>query len=117
MPAKYPKDLAGHVRSQLMAQKRPCPPLAVLEELFEVLYFASLKSEEAERIYCRIAFVRRSNPDPNPPERKVKDRWGHFALDQELPVTVSNIAKLSKAADPWVSTLAVDTNPKGKLRI
>jgi Probable sensor domain DACNV len=117
MPAKYPKDLASQVHSQLGARKTPRPPLAVLAALFEVLYFASLKSEEAERISCRIAFVDRSNPDPNPPKWRPKDRWRHFALDEEVPFNVRNLVKLSKAVDPWVSTLAVDTNSAGELRI
>jgi len=117
MPARYPKDLARHIHSQLEARKIQSPSLAVLATLFEVLYFASLKSEEAERISCRIAFVDRSNPDPSPPERRTKDRWWHFALDEEIPFTVRNLVKISKAVDPWVSTLAVDTNSDGELRI
>jgi hypothetical protein len=114
---RYPKDLAKHVHSQLVARKTQCPPLAVLVTLFEVLYFASLKSEEAERISCRIAFVDLSNPDPDPPERTVKDRWQHFALADDVPFIVRNLVKLSKAVDPWASTLAVDTNSEGQLRI
>ena len=55
MPSRYPKDLASHVHSQLVSSKAPSPSVAVLVTLFEVLYFASLKSEEAERISCCIA--------------------------------------------------------------
>ncbi len=117
MPARYPKDLAKHVHAQLAAHKISGPAVAILENLFEVLYFASLKSEEAERISCRIAFIDRSNPDPDPPERKVADRWRHFVLEEDVPFTVRNVVKLSKAVDPWVSTLAVDTNSDGDLRI
>src|SRR3984893_3266756 len=117
MPARYPKDLASRVHSQLGAKKISSPPLNVLVALFEVLYFASLKSEEAERISCRVAYVDRSNPDPNPPERIVKDRWQHFPFDEDVPFNVRNLVKLSKAVDPWVSTLAVDANSAGELRI
>ncbi len=117
MSARYPKDLAIHVHAQLRNRQVQAPPVAVLAKLFEVLYFASLKSEEAERISCRIAFIDRSDPDPNPPERKPKDRWRHFKLDEEVPFTVRNLVKLSKAVGPWVSTLAVDTNSDGELRI
>src|ERR1700722_20946775 len=98
MPARYPKDLARRIHLRLGTKEKP--PFPVLVALFEVLYFASLKSEEAERITCRIAFVDRSDPDPNPPERRVNDRWHHFALGEELPFTVRNLAKLSKAVDP-----------------
>lgn len=117
MPRQYPEDLARHVNSQLRAKKTIPPAFGVLRVLFEVLYFASLKSEEAEKITCRIAYVDRSNPDPDPPERIVKDRWQPFALDQDVSFTVRNLVKLSKAVDPWVSTLAVDTDSNGELRI
>lgn len=115
MPPRYPKDLARHIHSRLGNIKKP--PLPVLAALFEVLYFASLKSEETERISCRIAYVDRSNPDPSPPPRIRNHRWRHFTLDEEVPFTVRNLAKLSKAVDPWVSTMAVDTNSDGDLRI
>jgi hypothetical protein len=96
--------------------ERP-PDLATLEKLFETLYFASLKSEENQPISCRVAFISRHNPDPNPPERIVADRWKYFALSKDLPFTVRNLVKLSKAVDPWNSTLAVDSEVEGKLRI
>jgi hypothetical protein len=112
MSARYPADLAKHV-----ARRISFPPLAVLVELFEVMYFASLKSEEAESISCRVAFVKREDPDPEPPGRKVKDRWQCFALKNDLPFTVRTLVKISKAVDPWTSTLAVDTDSGGQLRI
>lgn len=116
MPAKYPKDPAVHVHSQLNTTKAT-PAVGVLATLFETLYFASLKSEESERISCRIAFLDRSNPDPKPPERIPEDRWGHYALNAPIPYNVRNLVKLSKAVDPWASTLAVDTDSNGKLQI
>src|SRR5436309_1750342 len=42
----YPKDLADAVFSDLMNRTLPTPPLAALCELFEGLYFASLRTEE-----------------------------------------------------------------------
>jgi hypothetical protein len=47
----------------------------------------------------------------------LNDRWQSFPLDQDLPFNVRNLVKLSKAVDPWVSTLAVDTDSRGELRI
>lgn len=118
MPEHYPSDLAKRCHAQLLRRFRSeCPPLSVLDQLFERLYFASMKREEAASVTCRIAFVKRTNPDPNPPERIVKDRWRHFPLSQDLSFTVRNLVKLSQAVDPWSSTLAVDTNSKGELKI
>lgn len=118
MPQHYPRDLAKRCHAQLFRRFRSeCPPLSVLEQIFERLYFASMKREEAESVTCRIAFVKRTNPDPNPPGRIVKDRWQHFPLSQDIAFTVRNLVKLSQAVDPWSSTLAVDTNSRGELKI
>lgn len=117
MPASFPVDLASHVHAQLTHRKQTPPSTKVLTRLFETLYFASLKREETQPISCRIAFIDRKRPDPHPPERIVPDRWRFFPLTKELPLTVRNLAKMSTAVDPWGSTLAVDANSKGQLRI
>lgn len=117
MSASYPKDLARHVHAQLVLRKEKPPALPVLEKLFETLYFASLKREENQPISCRVAFMNRRNPDPKPPRRIVADRWKCFALSNDLPFTVRQLVKLSKAVDPWGSTLAVDADEEGRLRI
>jgi hypothetical protein len=117
MSASFPADLAGHVHAQLTQRKESPPSAKTLTRLFETLYFASLKREETQPISCRIAFISRTRPDPDPPERTVPDRWRSFPLDDDLPLTVRNLVKLSTAVDPWGSTLAVDTNSEGKLRI
>jgi hypothetical protein len=117
MPASYSKNLARQVHLRLTDKDGTQPPLDVLEQLFEVSYITSLKCEEGEPVSCRIAFVDRANPDPSPPPRIKDQRWRHFPLEQDLPLNVRNLVKLSKAVDPWSSTLAVDLDAKGGLRI
>lgn len=117
MSRSFPADLASHVRSQLVSRKEQAPPLGVLTTLFETLYFASLKREESQPITCRIAFVDRKRPDPDPPSRVVPDRWQCFPLAHDLPLSVRNLVKLSSAVDPWGSTLAVDVDADRGLRI
>jgi hypothetical protein len=117
MSAKYSKDLARLVRDYLETKEEHPPTLAVIEKLFEVMFFASLQREEAQLISCRVALVNRDKPDPDPPERIVADRWSYFPLSEELPFTVSNLVKLSQAVDPWGSTMAVHADSDGKLSI
>jgi hypothetical protein len=117
MSAHYTQDLARRVRKYLAERGEKPPSLAILDKLFEVLFFASLHREEAQPISCRVAFIDRRNPDPRPPRRIVANRWNYFQLSKELPFTVSNLVKLSQAVDPWGSTMAVHTNSAGKLRI
>ena len=117
MPSRFPGDLASHVHSHLVAREERPPSVKVLTSVFETLYFASLKREEGQPISCRLAFMDRKRPDPHPPERIVAHRWQCFALANDLPLNVSNLIKLSTAVDPWGSTLAVDADSKGGLRI
>jgi hypothetical protein len=117
MPASFPKDLAAHVHRQLVSRHENPPSAKVLTKLFETLYFASLKREETQPISCRVAFIDRKRPDPKPPTRIVSDRWRCFPLADDLPLTVRNLVKLSTAVDPWGSTLAIDADSHGKLRI
>jgi hypothetical protein len=117
MPAKYPSELAQHIHAQLLLRHKKPPSLRILTNLFEVLYFASLKREETQSISCRVAFIDRTNPDPKPPKRVVADRWQCFPLSVDLSFSVRNLVKLSKAVDPWGSTLAIDADADGELRI
>ena len=117
MPRSFPADLAKHIHAVLAKRVQRPPSQVVLTKLFETLYFASLKREEDQPITCRIAFVDRVHPDPDPPERIVADRWQCFRLAQDLPLDVRNLVKLSSAVDPWGSTLAVDADSRGDARI
>src|ERR1700687_1553656 len=110
--ASYPENLARHVHSQLVARKERPPPVKVLTRLFEALYFASLRREESQFVSCRVAFIDRKRPDPDPPERIVADRWQFFVLADELPLNVSNLVKLSTAVDP----LGIDSRGGRRLR-
>jgi len=115
--ARDAANLAQHVRSYLSSKSEAPPTLEVLAQLLETLFFASLRHEESQPTLCRVAFIDRHNPDPSPPQRIVADRWKFFALSKDLPFTVPTLVKLSQAVDPWGSTLAVDTDRKGRLRI
>ena len=115
MPSSDIHKFAVLVRRELRRLGDNPPSLSVMVELFKAMYFASLRHDEAEPIACRIAFIRRSNPDPNPPRRIVADRWNIIRLSSVIALDVSNLVKLSKAADPWASMLAVDVDRNGEL--
>jgi hypothetical protein len=103
----YAYSLAELVHKELLREREISPPIATLFRLFETMYLASLRREESTPISCRIAYISKSRPDPDPPERIVADRWCWTPLRKEIPLTVDNLVKLSEAVDPWASTLAV----------
>jgi hypothetical protein len=114
----YPKDLANAVIKHLRHEGKLGGFLPEhIEQLLEVMYFASLKREEAQAITCRIAFVSLENPDPKPPKRILADRWRCHKLDESLPLNVRNLVKISRAVDPWAACLAVDVDMEAQLRI
>src|ERR1700741_1275575 len=79
------------------------PPIDVLNELFGVLFYTSLKTEEARSIKATITFIDPNNPSPVLSNRKLEYGWRHVKFDEQVPLTVKNLVKLSKAADPWSS--------------
>jgi hypothetical protein len=117
MTERYAADLAKLVETYLVSKREKPPQIEILEKLFETLFFASLRREETQLTTCRIAFISRRDPDPEPPSGVVADRWKYFALSQDLSFNVSSLVKLSQAVDPWGSTLAVDTDSQDRLRI
>jgi hypothetical protein len=105
--SKSPGHLAGAVGSILRRRGLPCPSRAVLSRLFEVMYFASLLTEEGQPITFETVFLDPSNPDPNPPLRIRPERWQYLPLGAPLPLDVPNVVKLAKATDPRSSSLVV----------
>lgn len=106
MEANSISDLVATVHRNLK-REGASPGLKVLTKLVEVVYFTSLKSEEGRPVQVRIALVDPRNPDPDRPPGPNPDRWKIAKLANVIPLTVSNLVKLSKAADPWSSCLAV----------
>jgi hypothetical protein len=89
------------------------PGVRALTEFFKVVYFTSLKTEEGKPLQLRVALVDPDNPDPERPPAPRPDRWKVTRLNKRLPLTVPNLIKLSKAADPWSSCLAAFYDANG----
>ena len=119
MEHSKPQDLAILVQNKLILAKNnlPIPDIAVLEDLFSCLFYTSMCKEESDLIRVTVTLIDPQNPDPNPPELIVSERWSYVAFDQPIPMTTKALAKLSKAADPSSSSLAVYYDVKGKLYV
>src|SRR5438067_5698164 len=113
----FPKDLAEAIHSELELRGTDSPGLKVLTDLFETLYFISLKTEELQPITCYIVYLSSENPDPKPPGRIVKDRWSYIHFTKPIPLTTSNLVKLARASDPRTSSFAVYHDKEGNFFI
>lgn len=113
------KDLSALVQKKLKGAKikYPEPNEEVLNKLFEILFFTSLKTEEGQFIKVTVTLIDPNDPDPSPPQRIVADRWEYVKFKEPLELSVKNLVKLSKAADVWSSSLAVYYDSKNNLTI
>lgn len=102
-----PRDLAETVYKELSARKLPSPDQTVLSELLEVMFYASLRTEESQPIMFDIVYLDPENPGPKPPQRITYDRWQSVRLKEPIPFTIRNIVKTARASDARTSSLAV----------
>ncbi len=119
MENSRPNDLAVLVQHKLRLTKSSStlPELKVLEDLFDCLFYSSMCKEESELIRVTVTFIDPKNPDPAPPRHIVPERWSCVAFDHHVMMTTKSLAKLSKAADPASSSLAVYYDEKGCIYI
>lgn len=114
-----PKDLALHVQEKLQHSNLslPAPPLTVLEELFECIFFTSMRTEESDLVKVTVTVIDPTNPDPKPPRKVVPERWSSIKFNSPIELSIKALVKLSKASDPSSTSLAVYYDEKGKLFI
>jgi hypothetical protein len=113
--SSYPKDLAALVYSELQRRRAGPPILEVLVDLFEVMYFASLKTEETMPVVFHIVYIDPDRPDPKPPERLVHDRWSCVKLGSPIPLRSRDFLKIASASDPRTSSFSVFSDAFGQL--
>jgi hypothetical protein len=100
----YPRDLAGTVHSELLRRTAGPPPLDALVELFEAMYFASLKTEESKPVAFHLVYVDPQKPDPKPPKRLVHDRWSYVKFGSAVLLRTADFLKIARASDPRTSS-------------
>jgi len=116
---KKPRDLAQYVYDRLQTNTidHDINNLETLIELFECLFYASLHSEEGDLIRVAITFFDAENPQLKIHKFEPTDKWRYISFEKPLPLNVNTLVKLSKAADPWSSSLAVFYDENSKLFI
>src|SRR6267378_416198 len=112
-----PRDFALAVHSELVNRKTSPPPLDVLVELFESMYFASLKTEESKPVLFHIAYVDPERPDPKPPKTMIHDRWSCVRLSPPIALNSASFVKVAPASDPRTSSFAVHHDMNGRLMV
>ena len=102
-----PFDLSTAVATALKRAGRPVPRDQTLNDLFGLMYYASLHTEEGAPIRFAVVYLDPGNADPDPPPYPPKDRWTCTSLEAPLPWDMATVVKLSRATDPRGSSFAV----------
>lgn len=112
---QYPFDLARLVAIHVEKTAGRALDEAVLVRLFEVLYFASLRTDEGRQTLCTVNFVDAADPAGGESPPKIANHWTAFPFSHPLPLDIRAITKLARAADPEVASLNVYADAAGEL--
>jgi hypothetical protein len=111
-----PHDLATYVYGRLKNEKSKLT-LDVLSRIFQILFIASLKTEEGSHVRCTVAYADPKKPDPTPPQRKRDPRWTFTPLNDSVAFTIENLSKIAMAVDPNHAAIAIFPDKDGSLKI
>jgi hypothetical protein len=103
-PAELAQFVYGELERSKIKDKKPT--LKVLTELFETLYFTSLQTEEGQFIKLIVTLLDHQKIRPEEEDDQFDD-WKFYAFESEEILSIKNLVKLSKAVDPWSSSLSV----------
>lgn len=112
---QYPFDLARLVAAHVEKTTGRTLDEAVLVRFFEVLYFASLRTDEGRQTLCTVNFVDAQDPAGGEPPQTIANRWSAFPFSHPLPLDIRAITKLARAADPEVASLNAYADDAGEL--
>jgi hypothetical protein len=111
----YPRDLHTILRG--MWDSTPffrnwpgveLPPKAILDELLDVCFQASMLTEEGRPTVFRLAYISSTSPvTPNQSELPLVTR---YALNAPVPFTEAELRRLAPVADPRCVLIAVEHN-------
>jgi hypothetical protein len=120
--SSQPSDLARVVFHELQRRydessegDAACPSLEVLTNLFEMMFFASMSTEEGESIRFHVVYLDPDIPDAHLEAMPPADRWTTVRFGESIPATIPNLVKLAMASDPRTSSLALYHDADGRL--
>jgi hypothetical protein len=91
-------DLAAHIHAKMNRCRLALatPPLIVFGELFECLFYTSMRTEESELTKVAVTLIDPANPDPTPPRKIVSETIKQNVLLTRYPdvFTIRPVSKI-----------------------
>ena len=114
---KTPKNLAESVCAELRKRHVAVADERIIVDLFETMYYSSLKTEESESVTFHVVYLDPELPDPKPPRTPVRDRWSYVPFGEPIAFSPSNLVKIAKSSDLRTSSFVVWPDKEGALYI
>ena len=114
---KTPQHLAESVCAELRKRHVALENEEIIVDLFETMYYSSLKTEESEPVTFHVVFLDPAQPDPKPPRTPVRDRWSYVPFAEAIEFTVQNLVKIAKSSDLRTSSFVIWPDKDGALFI
>ncbi len=104
----HPRRIATLITSHLRRRYPNWERTRSVLNLVEILFYASLKTEESRGVFCTVVFVGSESQlyEGLDPERRLH-RYIFIPLGKPISLTAKSLAKFSQAAPPWASCIAV----------
>lgn len=100
-------DFSRTIWSILSRSEKKILTLKRLYDLCEIIFYASLKTEESRSINFNLVYINPKRPDPSPPERIRYDRWKFIRFKYPIKLTISSLVKIALCSDPRNTSLAI----------
>jgi hypothetical protein len=114
---KTPQHLAESVCAELRKRHVAIADEKIIVDLFETMYYSSLKTEESESVTFHVVYLDPRQPDPKPPRVPVRDRWSYVPFGEPIAFSASNLVKIAKSSDLRTSSFVVWPDKDGVLFI
>jgi hypothetical protein len=104
---KTPRNLAECVCAELRKRHVSFPDERIIVDLFETMYYSSLRTEESEPVTFHMVFMNPTQPDPRPAKARVRDRWSYVPFGSPILFSVANLVKIAKSSELRTSSFVV----------
>jgi hypothetical protein len=104
---KTPKHLAESVCAELRKRHAVVPDEKIIIDMFETMYYSSLRTEEAEPVSFHVVFMDPAQPDQKPQRTSAQDRWNYVPFAEAITFSISNLVKIAKSSDLRTSSFVV----------